>query len=199
MMNIEEILLESEADVKFAIARCTAKADTVIARYTAAFAVNFTDWIGKTIPWVRHEKARYALIDNLRCESVEDHIEMLYEFSSECGAFPELEHFRHTWSEVNGIRKLFCDPNEAGLLGLTVLTILENTSTIFIPDLAERAKRLGCKVFTYTDKHGEADAEHSTAFREALKAEVKMGYPEWENLVLKAKGRAVNLIGQIYE
>lgn len=75
-MTTKQFISNAKAEVREMILRSDVDSRTIIARYTAAVAVNFTDWIGKTIPWARHETARHALVDNLRCESVHDHVKM---------------------------------------------------------------------------------------------------------------------------
>src|SRR6185503_914166 len=67
----------------------------IIARYTAAIAVNFTDWMGKTCPWARHELAQHALKDNLRCEQADNHAGMLLNFAAQANAMPSEEHYMH--------------------------------------------------------------------------------------------------------
>lgn len=155
--------------------RSKGEKSALVARYTAAFAVNFTDWIGKTLPWVRHEKAHYALVDNLRCESVEDHVGMLLNFAKCAGAeIPAYEPARDVSDAVWGMRELFKDPSWSGIAGLTVLALLENLSQDFIPFLEQYAKDLGATDLTYTQTHGVADAKHADAFIDALQAELEM-------------------------
>lgn len=146
----------------------------MIAKYTAAFAVNFTDWIGKTHPWVRSPEARFALDDNLRCEQKQDHVGMLLRFTTQCKAVPEREHYDAVAREVADIRDLFKDVRVAGLTGLVLLAILENTSEVFIPRLEDWARSMGCTDLEYTSVHGEADVEHSDTLLKALEVEVDM-------------------------
>lgn len=163
----------------------------IVACYTAAIAVNFTDWMGKTLPWARHEKSRLALTDNIRCESVDDHVGMLLEFARSCQAFPQEFHFNRVEEEVQEVRRLFKNPQTAGLSGVALMAILENTSEIFIPVLAKIATRLGSKNLRYTQIHGVADIEHSRAFTEAFEAELTMGYSFEEQEVFAVGTRSV--------
>ncbi len=196
---VRTIIGDSKHEVDSIVCGSTKDNHSVIATYTAAVAVNFTDWIGKTLPWARHELARYALTDNLRCEAVQDHVGMLLNFAFYSDATPEAEHYQHVRGAVFEIRQLFADPKTAGLSGVALCAVLENTSEIFIPDLAKRAKECGCKDFTYTDVHGIADVEHSDAFTKATIAELTMDYGlHDEQIVLKAATLAVNLIRAIY-
>lgn len=144
----------------------------VLGRYAAAIAPNFSPWIALTYPWVNHEKAQYALKDNLRCELVEDHVSMLEDFAylqSHC-IVDEID-ICHVIDPLRQIRKIFRVPERAGVNGLLLLAVLETASLEFIPVLEECGRRRGVKDFTYTQKHGEADIAHSQAFVEAFTAE----------------------------
>lgn len=198
-LSIEDVLSNARNQIQQVMEGSQVDDRDVIARYTAAVAVNFTDWIGKTIPWVQHEFARYALIDNLRCEATQDHVGMLLQFAALSDAMPCRTDYAHTSKQVTAIRELFKNPKVAGLCGVALCAVLENTSEIFIPDLASRAKRRGCTDFTYTDVHGEADIDHSKAFAKALEEERDMHYyGSTSHLIKDTFDRAVALIGQIY-
>lgn len=197
-MTAQELISNAKERVRWIVENSKTDSRTVIARYTAAVAVNFTDWIGKTIPWARHETAYHALVDNLRCEASQDHVGMLLRFAAHSKAMPDHKDYAHTYDEVASIRKLFAEPATAGLSGVALCAVLENTSEIFIPDLARRAKELGCTDFTYTNVHGEADAEHSDAFLRATEAEETMGYRSAEYFVNDAAEQAIALIARIY-
>lgn len=171
----------------------------VIARYVAAVAVNFTDWIGKTYPWARHEVAQHALKDNLRCEQSQDHVGMLLNFAKQAGVQATAEDFDYVSEHVEAIRKLLGKVEDAGFTGLVILAVLENTSEVFIPVLEEMGKKLGITDLTYTRVHGEADAEHSDAFVAALKAEWTMGYKDHEGLTYNATNVAVEFLRRIFE
>ncbi len=198
-MKVNEFISRAKDEVGDIVINCNTDSRVVIARYTAAIAVNFTDWIGKTIPWVRHETARHALVDNLRCESIQDHVGMLLRFAALSNAQPNRDDFTHTYREVSLIRKLFTEPAISGLNGIALCAVLESTSEIFIPDLARRAEKCGCTDFTYTDIHGEADVKHSNAFIRALEAEQAMGYSDPEYLIEQTVKVAINLIASIYD
>lgn len=171
----------------------------IIARYVAAFAVNFTDWIGKTLPWARHELAQFALRDNLRCEQGQDHIGMLLNFARQAGVHATDLGSYHVSQKVAMIRNLLRDTSNAGLAGLVILSVLEETSKIFIPVLEDMGRRLGITDLTYTQVHGEADAQHSEAFIRALKAELAVGYQDYDILTRSAANAAVGLLQKIFE
>jgi hypothetical protein len=171
----------------------------MIAKYTAAFAVNFTDWIGKTRPWVRSPEARFALDDNQRCEQEQDHVGMLLRFAMQCDATPEREHYDAVAQKVADIRGLFKDVRAAGLTGLVLLAILENTSMVFIPQLERWAREVGCTDLEYTSVHGEADAEHSNALLKASEVEVDMmKSDDVDFLLANPTELAVNLLIKIF-
>jgi hypothetical protein len=194
MKSIEE----AKKKVSKIVNESTVDSKIVIARYTAAVAVNFTDWIGKTLPWVRHEVAYCALVDNMRCESVNDHVGMLLNFATLSNAMPGIDHYEYVSNEVAAIRAIFSDVATSGLAGVALCAVLENTSEVFIPDLAKRAKNLGCTDFTYTDVHGEADIEHSEAFTKATVAELEMGYVNGEKIIQRSVDLGTALIEKIY-
>lgn len=195
---VEIIIQESKEAVRQIVETSRTDSMTIIQRYVAAVAGNFTDWIGKTIPSARHELARYALTDNLRCESEQDHVGMLFEFALRSHALPEGTHYSYVLNSVEKIRGLFKDWNTAGLSGVALCAALENTSEVFIPDLERRAIELGCNDLTYTKVHGVADIEHSRAFSNATIAEFDAGYNDPEIIVRLAVDSAQNLIHCIY-
>ena len=171
----------------------------IIARYTAAIAVNFTDWMGKTYPWARHELAQHALKDNLRCEQMQDHVGMLLNFAAQANASPSEEHYMHVAVEVGEIRLLMSKVEDAGIVGLTILAILETMSEVFIPVLEKLGEQCGVSDFEYTRIHGVADVAHSKAFVAALKAEWSMGYTYHEGVVNNAVWVTVALLRRIFQ
>jgi hypothetical protein len=198
-VKILEFIKRTKDEIQQIVSNSKASDRDVLARYTAATAVNFTDWVGKTIPWVRHELSRQVLIDNLRCETVDDHVGMLLNFTTLSGAMPERSDYSHVEEELKKVRSIFNPIQQAGLSGLALCAMLESTSEIFIPDLAERAKRLGCKDFTYTDVHGVADVAHSDGAIKALQCEVTMGYPNWGLSIDSAQWACTILFSSIYK
>jgi len=200
-MNEKDIIKkvnDLSVNIRAIVSNSSASPRDVLARYTAAFAVNFTDWIGKTIPWVRHERARFVLIDNLRCEMEDDHIDMLWKFSRSCGAQPDGKDYAWTFNSVAKIRTLFSQASLAGIHGLSLCTLLENVSREFIPDLATRASDLGCANFMYTDAHGEADVKHGEALLVALFEEMKM-HPRNDTALSMASAYIESLMEVIYK
>jgi hypothetical protein len=198
MQHAKSVLDSANTHAREIIAQCRGNSRVVIARYTAAVMGNFTNWLGWSIPSVRNEYARYALTNNLRCELKQDHIGMLHQLAKSCSAVPDQEAYLCIQPELTMIRQLFVDTNTAGLVGTTVCAVLENTSLIFIPDLARLAEQCGCTDFTYTTVHGEADIEHALMLAEALEYEAYMGYGDAEAVIANASQATLNLLTKIW-
>lgn len=170
----------------------------VIARYTAAMAGNFIAWLGMTYPWLRHERAMFVVLDNLRCEMGGDHRGMLLRFSDNCGASPIYGDHQYVATKVNLVWTVLSQPTLAGLRGLAILATLEHLSLTFIPELARRAKECGCTNFNYTNTHGAAGVSHSIALIEAVRDEMVMGYISAETMVHEAMRVAEDLVTNIF-
>lgn len=145
--------------------------------YVATFSVNFTDWMGKAAIFVRHELARYSLADNLRCETLENHIGLLDEFANRGNAVPDTAALYQVHPAVNQVRQDLRKVENNGLYGLALMTFLENTSLDFIPVLEVVAQTINTDL-AYTSVHGVADVAHSEQFVKALEAEMGAGYTE---------------------
>ena len=118
--------------------------------------------------------SKFAVDENLWVEIKDNHPGMLRKFAKNCNAEPNSEDFRYVENEVNAVREIVADLS--GIKTITLMATLENTSTAFVPFLAQIGKKLGCKDFTYTDIHGEADIEHADQFLESLTDEQSLGY-----------------------
>lgn len=170
----------------------------IIGGYTGVFAGNFILWLGMTIPWVRHEQARYALTNNLRCEQSEDHVGMLLKFASHAGVKGDPT----TAQDILGdIRLEFQSIRSAGLFGTALLATLEFTSQEFIPVLEGLGKSLGLSEtrgeLGYTRSHGPADVQHAKELNDALIAEAGE-YEDPEGHIRYAIGLAVDLIKRVF-
>jgi hypothetical protein len=204
MLTIEQQVLTARARIRALLGHkqwhgCSANEQRrLIARYAAAVAVNFTDWMGKTLPWARHELACFALTSNLRCETTEDHVGMLLNFASDAGAVLDVGAYEASSIEVARIRDLFRDPNTAGLAGIAIMAALESTSIEFIQVLEAVAENLGVTNLEYTRVHGEADIEHSDMFVQALKLELASGYPDPERTLNNAFLAVHGLLERIF-
>ena len=195
-MSVQQFIANAGQRVQQVVAQCKTNPHVVISRYTAAIAGNFQLWLAMTKP--RDDDAFCKVYSNFVCETLEDHRGMLLAFEKSCQSDGSAVARAHTGEEVETIFKLFTDKVNRGLSGVALGAVLENTSKIFIPNLASLAKECGCKDFTYTDKHGEADIKHSDEFFVALELELMMGYDD-PNLIIKQAGdAALALIDKIY-
>ena len=193
-----ELQLASQRLMSLVFANRESESNVVIARYTAAVEGNFIAWLGMTYPWLRHERARFVVLDNLRCEMRGNHRGMLLRFAENCDAVPDKDEYKYVSQSVNKVGSLFGQPTLAGLRGLAVLATLEHLSLVFIPELARRAKGCGCTDFTYTQTHGAADVAHSIALIEAVGDEMVMGYVSAETVVIEAMRVAEDLVSNIF-
>ena len=197
-VNVDNVILEAQEQVSKIIRCSNARHRDVIARYHAVMAVNFTDWMGKTIPWVESSDALVVLKDNIQCEIEEDHIGMLDRFAQYSGAMPDKEDYFFVQECVVKIRNLLKDSTTRGLAGITLCAVLENTSLRFIPDIAVRAKTLGSNDLGYTDSHGKADIKHAKFMRDAMMYELMVGYKDDKKIVKDATDAAIFCIDTIY-
>src|SRR3989344_8007789 len=127
----------------------------IIQRYTASIEGNFLSWMSGASISVRSVISRFAVDENLWVEIKDNHPGMLRKFAINCKAEPNSEDYRYSERETNSIRELVSELS--GIKTISLMATLENTSSAFIPFLAELGKKLGCKDFTYTNVHGEAD------------------------------------------
>lgn len=194
-MLARDFIYSAELQVQEIVTRCITDDHLLIARYAAAIAGNFQLWLAFTKP--RNDTATGAVQKNFSCEKLDDHQGMLLAFAKSCGVHRD-GHYAHTEEQVQAIFRLFTDQVNLGLSGVALGAVLENTSKIFIPDLAARAAKCGCTDFTYTGKHGVADAEHSDEFLRAFELEQAMGYDCSTFISIFACEAAVNLIAKIY-
>ena len=153
----------------------------IIQRYAASIEGNFLSWMGGASISCRSVLSKFAVDENLWVEIKDNHPGMLRKFAKDCKAEPNSEDYRYTEKETNEVREIVAELS--GIKTITLMATLENTSSAFIPFLAQLGKKLGCKDFTYTDVHGEADIEHADQFLEALTDEQNLGYQNAEKEV----------------
>ncbi len=152
---------------------CNIEPRDVISLYTAAFGVNSSDWLGKTLIRVKSDKARIALEHILLCESVENRVATLLHFARMLSATPGNEVDKRIRYEISEIRSFFTDLKYAGLKGLALFASLKSLSLDFIPYITQCALDCDCKDFQYVNAHRETDIKHSKQLCEALEAEVE--------------------------
>lgn len=172
------------------------EARTIIKRYTAAIEGNFLAWMGAASVSARSVVSRFAAEENLWVELKEDHPSMLRNFAICCRAEPESKDVQYVHDEILNLRKMVGELS--GLKNITLMATLENTSIVFIPWLAQLAKKLHCNDLTYTDIHGVADIEHADQFLEALTDEQNLGYAHAEEDIDEVIDQAINLFRKCF-
>lgn len=170
---------------------------TILRRYGVYANGSFTDMMGWAGHWARHPDTRHTILENLVCEKMQDHPGMMLGLLLQAGVLPDEEAMRHMGPVMQELRDLQRDPLTVGLVGTMHFAMVENTSLHFIPDIGERAKRLGAKDFNYVEIHGVADIEHANAFIDATMAEASMGY-DYPPLAAQAAWLAIGIIKSIY-
>lgn len=198
MRSIKAVNLSINCRIALALPKSPSRAKEVIGRYTAAFAVNFTDWLGRANLFTRHEHARFALQANLRCEVADDHVGMLLRFAKSCNSIPEREHYAVVQPSVEKIRQLFTKEYSAGLAGVVVVAALEEQAVLFIPHLAILARECGCTDYEYTNVHGASDTEHALNLAAAVQAEKEYYGDGAEKIGLEARERVFELLEKIF-
>ena len=168
----------------------------IIQRYVAAIEGNFLSWMGGASISASSVISKFAVDENLWVEIKDNHPGMLRKFAKDCNAEPNSEDFRYVEKEVNSVRKLVAELS--GVKAIALMASLENTSSAFVPFLASLGKKLGCKDFTYTGVHGEADIEHANQFLEALSAEKNLGYINSDKDIDESIKTALVLIKKIF-
>ncbi|MEK6825486.1 MAG: iron-containing redox enzyme family protein [Nanoarchaeota archaeon] len=172
------------------------QAKEIIARYTAAFEGNFVAWMAASAIAAQTVQGRYAAEENIEVEMRDNHPGMLRKFSQSSNAAPSKEHYEEISKNIEEIRTLVGELN--GVKSIALMTYLENTSAVFIPYLAQLAKRLGCIDFTYTDVHGVADVDHADQFLWALQHEIKKD-PKGMGTVEEVFQKAENFLRVIFQ
>ena len=148
------------------------EAKDIIGKYTAAIEGNFVPWMAAAALYARSLQGEYTAKENLAVEIKDNHQGILRTFARCAKAEPSLKHYQAVEKAVASMRNFIGKGN--GLEALTVMATLENTSTVFIPYLAELARKRGSINLCYTDIHGEADAEHAQLFIWAVEHEMKL-------------------------
>lgn len=169
---------------------------SIVKRYTAVFEGNFIGWMSSVTVTARSVLTRFFASENLHVELSHDHAGLLRKFSTACDATPGDEDLRATSTSVEQIRDMLSEVN--GLKNTTLLAVLENSSTTFIPLLESIATSFGSNELTYTQIHGEADIDHAEQFLMALSAEYNEDYDNHEALVDETIQTCLNLLFRIF-
>lgn len=141
----------------------------VIQRYAAAIEGNFIAWMGAAEISARSIEGRFAAGENLFVELKDDHAGMLHEFARSAHSLPQEEHFEAVHSVVDEVRQMVGEMS--GIKTLTLMAMLETSSCVFVPWLAQLAKKCGSTNLKYIDVHGEADVAHAERFLLAVDCE----------------------------
>lgn len=154
---------------------------TILGRYTAIIEPNFVSWMAAAMIFARSQDARYTAIENLEVEIGDNHAGTLRDFSRAARAYPEQEHQIWMDEQLHIVRSMNAQGN--GLQNTAWIAYLENTSTAFIPYLAEIAQRRGSNELEYTNVHGAADIGHAEASLYAIDKEMREGYKNPMNTI----------------
>lgn len=171
------------------------KARLIIEKYTAAIQGNFVNWMAAAAVSARSVEGRFAAEENIYVEMKEDHPTMLRNFAHAAQAEPELKSYQLVNESVTKVSKIVS--KMSGAENLTLMALLENTSAVFIPFLADRAKQLGSTNFIYTNVHGEADVEHADQFLWALTHE-KEHYPDFDRRMKETIEVTLKMLKEIF-
>jgi hypothetical protein len=180
------------------IAASTIDDKTVLGRYGAYGIDSFTNMMGWSLANARSELTRYTIQENLRCEKEQDHPGLLYDLLRQANAAPTAADIAYMEPIMKQIRDYQRQTKIMGLFGTLHFTMIENTSLAFVPDIGERAKRLGATDFLYINIHGDADAAHASAFINASMAEANMGYENYPEIANNAARLMIDILNRIY-
>lgn len=163
-------------EIQFTISQCRPDPEMVIARYGAGILGHYQIWTSYTLPWVRDEKARYILTENIRQEMQDNHIQLLSDFIDGSGVTITNDAKNAVKETIAKIYESFSNVTLAGLGGIALLTLLENALIVGIPTLGRCGEALNCDKMAYIRVHNAANKARAEALREALEREYKLGY-----------------------
>lgn len=171
------------------------QAEAIIRCYTAAIEGNFVSWMGAAAITARSVQGHYAASENLWVEMKDNHAGMLRAFAKSAKAEPQTKDYQATSAAVHSVRSMVGEMS--GLKCLTLMAVLENTSTEFIPLLEKFAVQLGATELIYTKVHGEADVKHADQFAWALEHEMTH-YEDAQEIVDEAIETATVFLKEIF-
>lgn len=167
----------------------------ILGKYTAAIEGNFVNWMAAAAVSSRSVQSRFAAEENIYVEMKDDHPGMLRSFVRSAGAEPTIDNYQAIYGAVNSIRRLVSQMS--GAENIALMAILENSSAVFIPFLADLVKKLGSTNLFYTDVHGVADIKHADQFVWALTYE-KEHYPDFDLRIDKTGKTVLELLKEIF-
>lgn len=197
MIDVKSKLVQATTEIQIAlpVQPSDEQARSFLSRYSAAIEGNFIAWMGAAALTARSIQGRYAAEENLWVEIKDDHAGMLHSFIKSTHAEPGSDDYAAIELAVADIRNLL--GSMSGLKNLTLMAVLENTSTTFIPLLAKLAKQLGSTNLAYTNVHGEADIAHADQFTWAVEHEMTH-HENAEQKIDEAIATSINLLRTIF-
>lgn len=167
----------------------------ILGKYTAAIEGNFVNWMAAAAVSSRSVQSRFAAEENIYVEMKDDHPGMLRSFVKSAGAEPTTDHYLAVSEAVNSMRRLV--GQMSGAENITLMAMLENSSGVFIPFLADLAKKLGSTNLLYTDVHGVADIKHADQFVWALTYE-KEHYADFDLRMDKTSEAVLKFLKEVF-
>ena len=157
----------------------------LLGAYRAAIEPNFIPWMQRAYVMAKSEIAKQVLLKNIEDELLQDHPQMLRDFTTSLGVRLEPQHYAHVSQPVFNIWSLL--RNDNNLTNVTLAATLEHTSLTFIPYLADLGKLLDKRMggganFTYTDVHGQEDVAHAQALYQGLLEEMHHAISPWRTV-----------------
>ncbi|MFT4311458.1 MAG: iron-containing redox enzyme family protein [Candidatus Woesearchaeota archaeon] len=134
------------------------QAKKILGNYGVAIGNNFVPWMVHAYANANSKVSKAYLLENLDEEIHGNHPRMLRDFLADAGVVIGMDNYFDVSKPVADMNKLVYGCSFSSNI---VATTLENVSPVFIPYIANLAKQLGSKNFTYTDVHGEADIVHA--------------------------------------
>jgi Iron-containing redox enzyme len=172
---IQEVIDRAQEQVRLALPAITDIPEEarrqILRRYAAAIAPNFVPWMAAAAVCSRSLEARFSAAENVYLEIKDDHPKLLRDFVSSCNCDPDRSDYIAVAPAVGAVKievSLM-----SGLFITSLMCLLENVSSDFVPWLEAIAYSLGGTDFRYTAVHGVADAEHAKQFKWALEKEAQ--------------------------
>ncbi len=176
--DLQKIARELRKNLSEQISNIDSERFYVFQKYISVIYPHFIVWVSAMQNSCVSPLGKYAASDNLRCEIVENHQAMLWNFMSQFDVTPDMELYRNClFPYVNAISEIMIEgvKNGHGRGTSAVIFLLEETSKEFIPWMKKIAETYDAKDMTYVLKHGEADEKHSSLALDAYEAEFNFG------------------------
>jgi hypothetical protein len=142
------------------------KIKSILSRYQYVFEGNFIVWMTSAYLFSQSLEGKQNSFENIWVEIVQNHPGLLHEFTKVAKTEINTEDLDII---IGKIRTEIA--KKQAVYSLTLMALLENSSSIFIPYLEEIAKNIGVTKLVYTQIHGIADINHADQFVHSLIAE----------------------------